>query len=171
MSQRKKGARHRMLYHVHCVPQGRGENTPVDLWNSKIFYYSQHISRIADGSGPPDKDSGALFLLAASNRHWSRVHLRNVTVIIFTNPNSGIRDFPKCSVIVNWHWIWVVLPNQSNSFVLSVVRNRHYVLGNYCCLERGLVDLNKIESEVKMVVFKFLISAPNKSNSNESGFT
>lgn len=28
---------------------------------------------------------------------------------------------------------------QQNSFVLSVLRNRHYVLGNYSCLERGLI--------------------------------
>lgn len=38
-------------------------------------------------------------------------------------------------------WIFNIsdLPNQSNAFVLFVVRNRHYVLGNYFCLERILV--------------------------------
>lgn len=48
----------------------------------------------------------------------------------------------------------MVLPNQLNSFVLSEVWNRHSVLGNYCWLERELVSLGKMESKVKMAVFK-----------------
>lgn len=48
----------------------------------------------------------------------------------------------------------MVLPNQLNSFVLSEVWNRHSVLGNYCWLERELVSLGKMESNVKMVVPK-----------------
>lgn len=41
--------------------------------------------------------------------------------------------FHHCQLALN-----VLFPNQSNSFILSVVRNRHYVLGNYCYLEREL---------------------------------
>ena len=52
------------------------------------------------------------------------------------------------------------LPNQSNSFVLPVVRDKHYILGNYCCLERELISLGKKESEVKEQD-KFLLSTPN----------
>jgi hypothetical protein len=81
----------------------KGRQYTSGLLNQHDLLYSHYISRVTDPSGLPDKDSRAMFLLGADTLFTSikpskiKIKInRQVIVIIFTNQNIGIRDFPKC---------------------------------------------------------------------------
>lgn len=60
------------------APRGRGKNTPVGLWNSKVFYYSHHISRVTE--------AGTVNIKAASIRAKSQLQFTIRTQLWGTFP-------------------------------------------------------------------------------------
>lgn len=66
-----------------------------------------------------------------------------VTIIIFTNQDLEIRGFLEWSLIVNQHTTQAFQSNQSDSFVLLVVKNSHYVSRELKMLNNYLYGLGR----------------------------
>lgn len=76
-----------------------------------------------------------MFLLTAPSRSRNGVYkyikftniCRQGTIKIFTNQDLELRGFLEYSTVVNRHTMQSFPSNQTDSFVLSVVRNNHDV--------------------------------------------
>lgn len=160
------------------------EGEQIHQWaqeTAKLCYYSHHMCRVADSSGPPNKDLGALVLLAALSRGWRQVckhkNLQASGLSYSYDQNSGIRDFLiLMSLSTDIECNCFCPTNQSYLFLLLLGTGTTFVLKELLLLRGGVVRfpgcpqpptpqpglwtwtlfcaIGKMEYEVKMAVFR-----------------